>query len=104
MDLLVPYHRFLQSGCFMTVCSTTPPSHLAGEAFSSTVLSSSEVRGMDSDEGMPQTAMLPEPQMFSTYSNLKRFIRDEIDRLAAGRVEYHSQCTLEVRQALQCHC
>ena len=81
----------------MMVLSDNDLAYVAGEAFKSAVLSSAEVRGMDSEEGMPQTAMLPEPQMFTTYGNLKRFIRDEIERHATGRVEYHSHCTLEVR-------
>jgi hypothetical protein len=51
---------------------------------------------MDCIEGVPQRATLPEQQLFTTYGNLKQIIQQEIDRLVHGRVEFHSNHTLEV--------
>lgn len=51
---------------------------------------------MDSVEGIPHRAALPEQQLFTTYGNLKHFIQHEIDRLVVGRVEFRSHHTLEV--------
>ena len=51
---------------------------------------------MDSVEGVPQRATLPEQQLFTTYGNLKSFILDEIERLVGDRVRYRCHYTLEV--------
>eukprot|EP00892_Ulva_mutabilis_P007463 jgi/Ulvmu1/5089/UM021_0106.1 len=68
--------------------------NLTGDCFRSGVLTTGEVRGLDSVYGSPQAGLLPRLQYFTTYGHLKRFLRSEIDRIAPGRVSFHSQHTL----------
>lgn len=68
----------------------------SGEAFGSGILSTGEVRGIDSIYGSPQAALLPRLQYFTTYGRLKQFLRSEIDRIAPGRVTFYGQHVLLV--------
>lgn len=58
---------------------------------------SSEARLLDCQTAQPEVLPLPAAKLFTTYSQLKSFVKEKLDRESLGRVTYHPGFTLLVR-------
>jgi hypothetical protein len=73
----------------------------AGPAFGKFVQVTSETRVVEAIAPRPEAVPLPGAQLYTTYSRLKRFVIEELERLVHGRVTYHSEHRLVVRFCVQ---